>query len=284
MSDRHEVGVLLVGGHESDNGADLVPIAQAFQEEMAGQGYLVMATAPGRFLHVRAERLLDQCERVVVVPMTYGRNPNMVADAAKTLKWLARKAPDRLALSEPFSDVGLLGAWLRTTANEVAKANPDAVLLVAAPVSNPFDEAELHRVVYLVKTHGGLEVAVPVIGQVEEINRVADEQALLGRPKSALVFAGFTADAPEGLAEGIIFAGPLMAQGGISRILKGRVEEALHLLSHGESGIESGLMADHDHGYAHSHAFEESQGHEHPHSHTHSHPHTHTHTHGHHHH
>ncbi|MFF3039822.1 hypothetical protein, partial [Arthrobacter citreus] len=79
--------VVLVGGHESGNGADL-----AFVPDLV-PGALI--TPAGRPLHNLLTRLLARSTEagsdprpVVVLPMTFGRNPTLVADTAKTLRWL----------------------------------------------------------------------------------------------------------------------------------------------------------------------------------------------------
>ena len=94
--------------------------------------------------------------------------------------------------------------------------------------------------------------------------------------------AGFASSLPPAPAE---FAGPLMSDAAIVRVVRARVRDALAALDDGYDGVAAGLEADHGHGYAHSHAFEESlgAGHSHAHGHSHSHPHPHEHSHAHHH-
>lgn len=282
----HPVRTILVGGHESADGADLVRLEALVEGAVAAQ--------PGRRFHNTVSFALQQRDTVVVVPMTFGRNPTMVADTAKTLKWLGAKHPGRLALAAPFGSIDHLTAWLRTAANEARQSDPDAALVVVADRSNPFDEAELHRIAYLAATHGAADEVVPVIVDDEaSLAAAARRLALLGTESLVIVPAGFAAESTVPLGQGDLagarFAGPLMSDAAVARVIRIRVDAALEALAAGVDGIDDGLAADHGHGYAHSHAFEESQG-GHTHSHggaTHSHgggaPHTHggaTHAHG----
>ena len=260
--------VILVGGHESADGADLARF-----EDARG----VAVSAPGRALHNVVSAHLDAGETVVVLPMTFGRNPTMVADTAKTLAWLGPRHPGRLALAAPFGQPDHLVAWLRTAANRARAVDPETALLVVAPHSNVFDEAELHRLAYLVAAHGALpDVAVAIADDSAALSAHVKRLRLLGARRVAAVPAGFAVGLPETDAEDI---GPLMSDAAIDRVIRTRVRDALAALAAGHDGIDAGLAADHGHGYAHSHAFEESQqghaGHPHPHTHSHSHPHTH---------
>ncbi|MGX5697577.1 sirohydrochlorin chelatase [Agromyces soli] len=274
MGHRHPIRTILVGGHESADGADLVRLEEVVEGAVAAR--------PGRRFHNAVSAALDRGETVVVVPMTFGRNPTMVADTAKTLRWLAAKHPGRVALSAPFGSIDHLVAWLRTAANEARAADPEAALLVVASRSNPFDEAELHRVAYLAGTHGALEDVVPAIADDDAgIEAAVGRMRRLGVGRVVVAPAGFAATSAAAYGTGeladVEFAGPLMSESAIARVIRTRVHDALHALDDGHDGIDEGLAADHGHGYAHSHAFEESQG---GHSHSHGgHSHTHTHTH-----
>ena len=87
--------VVLVGGHESASGADLTFVKNSDPD--------IVITAAGRQLHNVVTRLLAATEGpIVVIPMTFGRNPTFVADTAKTLKWLATGAQGRLVLADAF--------------------------------------------------------------------------------------------------------------------------------------------------------------------------------------
>lgn len=267
------VAVLLVGGHESADAAQLARLRDA--------GLDAVPTAPGRGLHDRAGALLDEGMTVVVVPMTFGRDATMVADAAKTLKWLAPGHPGRLALAAPFGTPDHLNAWLRTAANRARGDEDQMALIVQIPSSNPFDEAEMHRIAYLVATHGALaEVAVSV-GDASATEATAERLRRLGYESIVVVPAGFAAEPALAAGSRAVSGGALMTDAAIIRTVRTRVSDALAALARGEDGIDAGLMADHGHGYAHSHAFEEGQshshGHSHPHPHGHSHPHEHAH-------
>jgi hypothetical protein len=274
------VRVILVGGHESADGADLARIAGHLDNTVSAK--------PGRAFHNTVVASLEADETVVVVPMTFGRNPTMVADVAKTLKWLAAKYPRQIALAESFGRVDHLTAWLRAAANRAAAGGGLCALLIVAAPSNPFDEAELHRIAYLVATRGALdEVGVAIAGDEPGLRRAVERQRRLSVERVVTVPAGFAMALPEAGAE---FAGPLMSEAAIIRVVGDRVADAVTALGQGVDGIDSGLGADHGHGYAHSHAFEESQGIAHQHGnsapHAHYHPngvtHTHAHIHDHH--
>lgn len=261
--------IILVGGHESADGADLVRLEGVVERSHAAR--------PGRQFHNRVSEALDGGETVVVVPMTFGRNPTMVADTAKTLKWLGAKHPGRVALAASFGTIDHLTAWLRTAANAARADDPETGLVVVAARSNPFDEAELHRVAYLVATHGAADEVFPAIVDDETgVGPVIDRLRRLGIERVTVIPAGFAAESAEPLGGGVRFAGPLMSDAAITRVVRTRVAAAMEDLAAGHDGIAAGLEADHGHGYAHSHAFDESQG-----GHTHSHGgYAHTHSHG----
>ncbi|MDQ2661706.1 MAG: cobalamin biosynthesis protein CbiX [Actinomycetota bacterium] len=269
MSAGPGVRVLLVGGHESAAGAELARFAAPAQR--------MHVAAPGRGLHDSVSAALDAGESVVVVPMTFGRNPTMVADAAKTLKWLSARHPERIALAASFGQIDHLTAWLRTAANRARATDGDSALLIVAPHSDPFDEAELHRVAYLVSTHGALaEVAVAIADDSESVAASVSRLRRLGVRRIATVPAGFALTVPEADAD---YVGPLMSDAAVERVIRSRVRDALDALAIGHDGIADGLAADHGHGYAHSHAFEESQRGAQPHAHAHPHSHAHSHSH-----
>ncbi|GAA3863098.1 hypothetical protein GCM10022381_03940 [Leifsonia kafniensis] len=210
--------------------------------------------------------------------MTFGRNPTFVADAAKTLKWLAvGEAETRIALCDSFGTPDHLIAWLRTAATQSAASDPAAAVVIAARSSNPFDDAELFRIAHLVLTHGAAtEVDVACVDQDADVARSVNRLRKLGFDETVVVPAGFarssSAEFGTGDLAGSRFYGPLMSEQAIVRVIAERIRDAEHNLGHGRNGISAGLEADHGHGYAHSHAFEEGQ-HEHEHGHSHSHNH-----------
>jgi hypothetical protein len=209
--------------------------------------------------------------------MTFGRNPTMVADTARTLSWLATKHPGKIALAAPFGTIDHLTAWLRTAAGAARAADPRAGVVIVAPRSNPFDEAELHRVAYLVATHGAADEVFPAIVDEAGVAPVIARLRLLGIERSVVVPAGFAVTSPEAFGVGALagsrFFGALMTDAAVVRTVRTRVSDALDALAAGHDGIAAGLDADHGHGYAHSHAFEDA-GHAHAHTHG-SHTHTH---------
>lgn len=272
MRGRDPSWIVLVGGHESNDGADLEFVKAALPN--------VLSSPPGRPLNNVVSRALDATDGVVaVLPMTFGRNPTMVADAAKTMQWLSTgREGGRLTLCDPFGSADHLVAWLRTAASRTSARRPNAGIIVAAPRSNPFDDAELYRLAHLVRTHGaGNDVEVCCYESDGDVVQSIQRFRALGRGETEIVPAGFARTSPVDLstpaATGAEFYGPLMSEQAIVRIITERVAEAEHNLGHGQNGIEDGLLADHDHGFAHSHAFEEGQA---PHTHSHAGvPHTH---------
>jgi hypothetical protein len=267
--------VVLVGGHESDGGAALA----RFEHLLPG----AVALPPGRRLHDAVTRARAAGDTVVVVPMTYGRDPTMVADTARTLRWIADRegGPPAVALAAPFGVPDHLTARLRAVADRVRTDDPGAALVVAARAGGPFDDAELHRVAHLVRVHGAdVEVAVATLGgdaaDGADLALALDRLRRLGFARSVVVPAGFApgldVDAGRAGLAGMTQAGPLMGDAAVARIVTERVEAARHDLGHGRDGIAAGLAADHDHGYAHSHA---APGHDHHGGPAHDHPHDH---------
>lgn len=259
--------LILVGGHEAAGGNDL--------EVFAGRFPGAVVSPPGRRLHAVVASVLRQpAARAVVLPMTFGREPTMVADVAKTLRWVtAGNAEPRVALAQSFGTLDHLTAWLRRAVNEITSAAPGAGVVIAAHRSSPFDDAELHRVAHLVRTYGaGNEVEVACVDSDADVAQAVVRLRLLGAPRAVIVPAGFartfSAEFTGDLA-GASFYGPLMSENAVLQVIADRTRAAEHELSHGRDGIAAGLEADHGYGYAHSHAFEEEQGHGHTHTHTH---------------
>ena len=284
--------MVLVGGHESGNGTDLSFVPGV----MPG----TLVTPAGRPLHNLLTQLIGRNSEaaasgsapVVVLPMTFGRNPTLVADTAKTLRWLgaesaARGATAALALADAFGTAGHLTAWPRTAATEVRRRAPEAAVLIAADAANPFDDADLYRIAHLVQTHGaGIPVETAAVGSADALLDALRRLRMLGSTRTVVVPAGFRREATvrseavpygAGVFSDAEFYGPLLSERAVLRVIGDRVRDALHALSHGRTGVEAGLEADHGHGYAHSHAFEEANGHSHTHSHgmAAGHPHTH---------
>lgn len=265
--------LVLVGGHESHGARALRPPAEA--------GLAFRAVGVGRELtHAVDDALAASPARpVCVVPMTLGRDPSLVADTARALRWLAGRqgGHDRLALAEPFGNTGHLVGWLRAAAGrDVAQATGDTAVLVTAPAAGPFEDAELFRIARLVRqfgTHRQVEVAFD--GGDPDIAEGVDRCRRLGADRVLLVPAGFAR--PASFA-GAVDGGPLLSPQAIGGVLTARTHDALHRLRHGDDGIAAGLDADHGHGHAHSHPATDADPHEHephhaPHQHVHPHQH-----------
>lgn len=297
--------VVLAGGHESDGGRDLAPLVAADPT--------VHAAAPaGRPLAEAVRRALAAADRpVCVVPMTLGRDPRLVADTARALRWLAAgEGRGRLALAAPFGAAEHLIGWLRAAACTA----PDGALLVTAPAAGPFEDAELFRIARLVRQYGRHRwVEVAFEGGDPDPAEGAERCRLLGAREVTAVPASFgpalraalpggadgardgagdgagvgsrdgageggPAVAPAGIRDG----GPLLRPSAIAGVIAARTVAALHTLGHGEDGIRAGLDAEHGHGYPHSHgpgAAHHPHGHPHPGQHPHRHhPHAPAHT------
>jgi sirohydrochlorin cobaltochelatase len=253
--------LVLVGGHESSYGASLPTLT-------AHAGPAVVTPAGGPLQHV-VTRLLDSTSGpVVVVPMTFGRDPRMIADTAKTLRWLSVDDAPRVALAKPFGTVDHLTGWLRRAATQIRTSTPDAAVVLTAEAADPFDDAELHRIAHLVRTFGaGNEIDVGIVdnrGGTPAIGRLQR----LGYHEIVLVPAGFhrheSVPWDTGSAK-VRFYGPIMSEQAVANVVLQRLDTALHHLEHGDTGIAAGLGADHGRGYAHSHG---AEGAEHAHEHS----------------
>ena len=253
-----------MGGHESRGGEQLRP--------WVGAGHAFRAVGAGRPLAeaVEAALALGDGQPVCVVPMTLGRDPELVADTARTLRWLARTAaPGRIALAEPFGAVEHLVGWLRAAAGRHRELPDDTALLVTAPAADAFADAELFRVARLVRQfgrHRWVEVALHGEAADPDLAEGADRCRRLGARRVVLLTAGFgpaeaaaTADAEDG--------GPLLSRRAVVGVLDARVDAALHRLRHGQDGIAAALDAGHGHGFAHSHPHPHSPAHSPAHSH-----------------
>ncbi|MFJ5884709.1 cobalamin biosynthesis protein CbiX [Kitasatospora cineracea] len=263
--------LVLAGGHESDGGRDLTPLTAAGPGATAGP--TVHAVAPaGRPLAeaVRAALAAPGGHPVCVVPMTLGRDPRLVADAARTLRALAAEPgqrPGRLALTAPFAAAEHLIGWLRAAAR-TTPATPDGALLVTAPAAGPFEDAELFRIARLARQFGRHRwVEVAFDGGDPDPAEGAARCRLLGARTVTAVPAAF-GPALHTPVPGVLDGGPLLRPSAVAGVLAARTADALHLLGHGEDGTAAGLDAEHGHGYAHTHGPGEPS-HTHPHTHTH---------------
>ena len=261
---------VLVGGHESAAGRELLPWVAA--------GHAFRAVGGGRELTGAVERALTRSglsgPPVCVVPMTLGRDPRLTADAARALRWLARTAgPGRIALAAPFGTADHLVGWLRAAAAREHPPGPGSngsapdgtALLVTAPAADPFADAELFRIARLVRQYGRhhwVEVAFTGAGADPDPEGGVDRCHRLGADRVLLLPAGFGPPAPRPVP-GAESARPLLGRQAAARVLAARVDAALHRLGHGDDGIAAGLDAEHGHGLAHSHSPGRPHGHGH---------------------
>lgn len=227
--------VVLAGGHEGGAAAGAVssgrPLTGAVRE--------ALAASP---------------DPVCVVPMTLGRDPGLIADCARALRWLGREeGRGRLALAPPFATADHLTAWLRTAALRAIREAPDtSAVLVTAPAAGPFEDADLFRVARLVRQHGHHRwVEVAFDGGDPDLAEGVERCRRLGADQVGLIRAAFTA--ADGVPDGVLDTGPLLSEAAIAQVVRARVQEALHRLAHGQDGIAEGLDAEHGHGYAHAH-------------------------------
>ncbi|WUT00642.1 cobalamin biosynthesis protein CbiX [Streptomyces sp. NBC_00708] len=227
----------------------------------------------GRALFRAVAAHLRRGERVVVVPMTLGREPGLVADTARTLRAVPGAGPGAVLLAEPFGTAQHLVAYLRAAAGRVPA---DTALLVTAPSGDPFEDAELYRVAALVRRygrHGLVEVAFD--GGDPDPAEGVRRCGLLGAASVALLPASFTDVVAGGeAAVPVTAAGPLVPDPALRRVLDERAADARRRWSeHGDDGIPTGLAAADHHGHAHTHP--PGEGHGHGHDHAHGHPHEH---------
>jgi hypothetical protein len=227
--------VVLVGGHESAAGADLPPLAGAH------------VAAPGRALE-RALETAAAAHRdrpVVIVPMTLGRDPTLVSDAARTVRWAARTHDaGRFAMAPPFGTADHLVGWLRAVCRRVPAEH---AVLIAAPSADVFDDAELHRIAALVRAHGRHRlVEVGLRSRAGGLDDGVERCRALGAERVTVVSAAF--GAPADVDE------RLLSAAATATVVQARVATACHRLSaHGDDGIAAALAADHHTGFAHSH-------------------------------
>jgi sirohydrochlorin cobaltochelatase len=256
--------LVLVGGHESVAGRQLDPWVDS--------GHAFRAVGAGRALTEAVEAALAHTDRpVCVVPMTLGRDPDLVADAARSLRWLARStAPGRLALTEPFGSAEHLVGWLRAAAGRSGPAGAEAgsgagtALLVTAPAADSFQDAELFRIARLVQRHGRhrwVEVAFTGPGADPGLAEGVDRCRRLGAERVVLLPAAF-GPASAAPVPGAEDGGRLLSLRAVAGVLDARADAALHRLRHGRDGIAAGLDAGHGTGFAHTHGPGHSHSHD----------------------
>lgn len=191
---------------------------------------------------------------VVVVPMTFGRAPALVADCSRTLRDLRpRVAPGTVALAAPFGDGTMLVTRLRAV---IRKHGSASSALVVSRAIDPFADAELYRIARLARQYGdsGL-VEVAFHGGEEpdpDLAEGLERMRALGGGVPALISATLAPAPVTGLdlpGEGGYLCGPAV----LRSVLDTRVAESVHRLDHGDDGIDAALDAEDGHGYAHSH-------------------------------
>ncbi|MCT1883909.1 hypothetical protein AB6N35_02735 [Dietzia cinnamea] len=240
-------------GHTDPATARIVLALGPESEQMPDLG--IPAARPGRDLADLVEAQAGQgAGVVVVVPMTFGRAPAMIADCSRTLRDVrARLAPGSVALAAPLGDATMLITRLRAV---IRKHGAVCSALVVSRAIDPFADAELYRLARLARQYGqpGLvEVAFrggdePDPDLAEGLERVR----ALGGGRPALVSATLAPAPVTGLdlpGEGEYLFGPAV----LRSVVDTRVREAVHRLDHGDDGIDVALDAEDGHGYAHSH-------------------------------
>ncbi|MFF2728481.1 cobalamin biosynthesis protein CbiX [Streptomyces sp. NPDC058008] len=255
--------VIAVCGHESGYGEAL--------RDLAGPGVLVVPG--GRELIRGLGRLRRSGEEACVVPMTLGRDPELVADTARTLRALPPAARPGTLLAEPFGTSQHLIAWLRAAA---ARTPGASALLVTAPAAGPFDDAELYRVASLVHRYGGHPmVEVAFTGGTPDPAEGIRRCRLLGADRVTLLPAAFgLPEVPRAAGARVAAAGPLLPPAALARVLAERVSDARRRWSgRHDDGIAAGLTAADGHGHSHTHPPGEGHGHSHTHPPGHGHSH-----------
>ena len=230
--------VLLVGGHESRDGRCLPGLVGPDGPE---------ACAPGRDLHAA----LAGRDRITVVPMTLGRDPELAAVAAQTLRWAAReREPGELLLAGPLGTAGHLVGWIRGAVTRVLRdAPPRQAVLLVAPASGPEQDAELFRVARLVRQYTSVRwVEVALTGGDPDVDEGVERCLRLGADGVVLVPASFV---PVPARPGVRTAGPLLGPAPLAALIRERAAEAEYRWDgYGDDGLAA---AGHGHGHAHGH-------------------------------
>lgn len=266
------VAVIAVCGHEAAYGRALDGVLDA------GAGIVSSGRELFRSIAAHGRRGAE----TVVVPMTLGRDPELVADTARTLRAVPPGERGTVLLAEPFGTAQHLVAWLRAAAGRVPESS---ALLVTAPSGDPFEDAELYRIAALVGRYGRHSlVEVAFAGGDPDPAEGVRRCGLLGAERVALLPAAFVLpDVPDTAGEGrmpVDLAGPLLTGSALRRVIGERVADARRRWSeHGDDGVSAGLTAADNHGHSHTHP--PGEGHDHGHAHTHppvpGHDHGHTH-------
>ncbi|MEV6122047.1 cobalamin biosynthesis protein CbiX [Streptomyces sp. NPDC052077] len=232
--------VVAVGGHESDGGRALRGLLDPGVARV-GRGRELLA-------RVRAERARD--EPVCVVPMTLGRDPDLIADAARTLLALSPAERAGTVLAGPFGTADHLTGWLRSAALRVPA---DRALLVTAPTGDPFSDADLFRIARLVRQYGRHRLVETALigGDPDPAEGVRRCRALGAERVTPLAASWVLPVLPAGASDPVR---PLLTAPAVAGVLAARAADAWHLHDrHGDDGLSRALTAAHGHGHAHSH-------------------------------
>ncbi|MFJ6073833.1 sirohydrochlorin chelatase [Streptomyces sp. NPDC093065] len=242
--------VVAVCGHESDGGHALRDLV----------GPRVPCVSGGRELFRRVRAARSRGEDVCVVPMTLGRDPELVADTARTLLGLTPEERAGTVLAEPFGTAEHLVGWLRAAAT---RAPRDRALLVTAPSGDPFADADLFRIARLVRQYGRHRtVEVALVGGDPDPAEGVRRCRALGAERVVLLAAAWVTPRVPGPAH-CESGGPLLTASATAGVLDARVRDAWHRRDrHGDDGLPRALTATHGHGHSHSHG---PDGHEHGH-------------------
>jgi hypothetical protein len=239
--------VVLVGGHEGGGRTPLQPLAEHGP---------VMRAVPGQQLDMTVQYALESGDQpVCVLPMTLGRDPQLVADTARTLVGLTGGAAGRLVLADPFGDATLLSGWLRVAVSRAARrlGPQDLAVLLTASSGSRYDDAELFRIAHLVRAQENVPwVEVAFHGGDPDLAEAVERCRHLGARQIAAIPADF-GPATQGHVAGVVDCGMLLTPAAISGMVATRVAAALLKLSRGDDGIAAGLDADHDHGHGGTH-------------------------------
>ncbi|EHM25737.1 MULTISPECIES: hypothetical protein [Streptomyces] len=274
------VAVIAVCGHEAAYGRAIAPVVD--------DGVSVVPN--GRELFRSIAEHGRRGEETVVVPMTLGRDPALVADTARTLRAVPAAERGTTVLAEPFGTAQHLVGWLRAAAGRVPE---DSALLVTAPSGDPFEDAELYRVAALVRRYGRHPLVEVAFSDGDpDLTEGIRRCRLLGARRVTLLPAAFVLPEVPGPDRTerppVDRAGPLVSAPALRRVLAERVTDARRRLrEHGDDGVGAGLAAADNHGHSHTHPPGEGHGHAHTHgpgdahNHAHTHPPGEGHTHGH---
>ncbi|MFD8607593.1 sirohydrochlorin chelatase [Streptomyces sp. NPDC059631] len=251
--------VVAVGGHESDGGRALGGLLDAGVPSVGG----------GRALLRCVRALRARGERICVVPMTLGRDPDLAADAARTLRALAPDERAGTVLAAPFGTADHLVGWLRGAA---CRAPGDAALLVTAPSGGPYADADLFRIARLVRQYGRHRtVEVALTGGEPDPAEGVRRCLALGERRVVLLPAAWAApDSPD--PAHCRRGGPLLSPAAVAGVLDARVREAWERYERsGDDGLSSALSAAHSHSHSHSHSHTHEHAHDHGDAHAHAH-------------